>query len=113
MGFIFKSIVAFGIGWGALYAAQHYWFGAMMAQIADSDHSGLNLAAPSAALPTMEIDPQKLRLAINPPVHIDTQKYGRLMIESKQREIDQRVAANWRKCRSRSPFPVCATDPIV
>ena len=95
MGFIFKTIVAFGIGWGALYAAQHYWFGAMMAQIADSDHSGLNLAAP--AFPSIEIDPQKLRLAINPPVTIDTQKYGRLMIESKQREIDQRIRSELAK----------------
>jgi hypothetical protein len=80
MGFIFKTIVAFGIGWGALYAAQHYWLGAMMDQIAHSGHSGLNLAAPAPAFPTMEVDPEKLRLAINPPVNIDTQKYGRLMI---------------------------------
>lgn len=97
MGFIFKTIVAFGVGWGALYAAQHYWLGAMMEQIADSSHSGLNLAAPSPVLPTMEIDPQKLRLAINPPVNIDTQKYGRLMIESKQREIDQRIRSELAK----------------
>jgi hypothetical protein len=97
MGFIFKTIVAFCIGWGALYAAQHYWFGAMLAQIADSDHSGLNLAAPAPAFPTMEIDPQKLRLAINPQVNIDTQKYGRLMIESKQREIDQRIRSELAK----------------
>ena len=83
MGFIF--------GWGALYAAQHYWLGAMLAQIADSDHSGLNLAAPAPAFRTIEVDPEKLRLALNPPVTIDTQKYGRLMIESKQREIDQRI----------------------
>ena len=97
MGFIFKTIVAFGIGWGALYAAQHYWLGAMLAQIAEGDRSGLNLAAPSPAFPTIEVDPEKLRLAINPPVTIDTQKYGRVMIESKQREIDQRIRSELAK----------------
>ena len=52
---------------------------------------------PAPAFPTIEIDPEKLRLAINPPVTIDTQKYGRLMIESKQREIDQRIRSQLAK----------------
>ena len=87
MGFILKTIFAFCVVWGGLYAAQHYWLGAMMGQIADN--SGLQLTAPAPAFPTMEIDPAKLRLAINPPVSIDTKKYERLMLESKMREIDQ------------------------
>ena len=95
MGLIFKTILAFGIGWEALYAAQHYWLGAMTAQIAEN--SGLNLLPSAPAFPTIEIDPEKLRLAINPPVTIDTQKYGRLMIESKQREIDQRIRSELAK----------------
>ena len=80
MGFILKTIFAFCVVWGGLYAAQHYWLGAMMGQIADN--SGLQLTAPAPAFPTMEIDPAKLRLAINPPVTIDTKKYERMAIES-------------------------------
>ena len=95
MGLIFKTILAFGIGWGALYAAQYSWLAAMTAQIAEN--SGLNLLPSAPAFPTIEIDPEKLRLAINPPVTIDTQKYGRLMIESKQREIDQRIRSELAK----------------
>ena len=59
MGLIFKTIVAACVGWGALYAAQHYWLGAMMDQVAYNNDSGLNLTAP--ALPTMEIDPEKIK----------------------------------------------------
>ena len=95
MGLIFKTNLAFGIGWGALYAAQYYWLAAMTAQIAEN--SGLNLLPSAPAFPTIEIDPEKLRLAINPPVTIDTQKYSRLMIESKQREIDQRIRSELAK----------------
>jgi len=91
MGFILKTIFAFCVVWGGLYAAQHYWLGAMMGQIADN--SGLQLTAPAPAFPTMEIDPAKLRLAINPPVTIDTKKYERLAIESMARQIDQQNRA--------------------
>ena len=91
MGFILKTIFAFCVVWGGLYAAQHYWLGAMMGQIADN--SGLQLTAPAPIFPTMEIDPAKLRLAINPPVHIDTKKYERLAIESMVRQIDQQNRA--------------------
>jgi len=52
---------------------------------------------PAPAFPTIEIDPEKLRLAINPSVTIDTQRYGRLMIESKQRETDQRIRSELAK----------------
>jgi hypothetical protein len=100
MGLIFKTIVAFCIGWGALYAAQHYWLGAMTAEIADN--SGLNLLPPVPAFPAIEVDPEKLRLAINPPVTIDTKKYERLAIESMVRQVDQQNRA----ALSRVPQPM-------
>ena len=87
MGFILKTIFAFGVVWGGLYAAQHYWLGAMMGQIADN--SGLQLTAPAPAFPTMEIDPEKMRQAINPPVNIDTRKYERLAIDSMMRDVER------------------------
>jgi len=87
MGTIFKTILAFCIGWGALHAAQHYWLAAVTAQI--TDNAGLPVLPPAPAFPAIEIDPEKLRLAVNPPVTIDTQAYGRLAIESMARQIDQ------------------------
>ena len=84
---IFKTLVAAGIFWGALYAAQHYLLTSMTSQV--TANSGLNLMPPAPAFPTMEIDPQKLRQAINPPVTIDTKKYERLAIESMVRQMDQ------------------------
>jgi len=84
---VFKTLLAFCIGWGALHAAQHYWLAAVTAQI--TDNAGLPGLPPAPAFPTIEIDPEKLRLAVNPPVTIDTQAYGRLAIESMARQIDQ------------------------
>ncbi len=88
---IFKTLVAAGIFWGALYAAQHYLLTSLTSQV--TANSGLNLLPPSPAFPTIEIDPQKLRQAINPPVTIDTKKYERLAIESMVRQIDQQNRA--------------------
>jgi hypothetical protein len=87
MGLIFKTILAFCVGWGALYAAQRYWLGAMSAQVAEI--SGTNFLPQAPALPTMQIDPQKLQQAINPPLSIDTKKFERIGIESMVRQIDQ------------------------
>jgi hypothetical protein len=87
MGLILRTVLAACIGWGALYAAPHYWLGAMTELVAEN--SGKDLLPSVADLPKLEIDPQKLQQAINPPINIDTQKYGRLMLESKMREIDQ------------------------
>ena len=87
MSVIFKTLLAVCIGWGALYAVQHYWLAAVTAQV--TDNSGLQVLPPSPAFPTIEIDPEKLRLAVNPPVSIDTAAYGRLAIESMARQIDQ------------------------
>ena len=91
MGMIFKTVLAFCIGWGVLHGVQHYWLASMTAQV--TDNSGLQLLPPAPAFPTIEIDPEKLRLAVNPPVTIDTQAYGRLAIESMARQIDQQNRA--------------------
>jgi len=88
---IFKTLVAAGIFWGALYAAQHYLLTSLTSQV--TANSGLNLLPPSPAFPTIEIDPQKLRQAIYPPVTIDTKKYERLAIESMVRQMDQQNRA--------------------
>ena len=82
---IFKTVLAFCIGWGVLYATQHFWLAAVIAQV--SEPSGLQLAAPAPAFPTIEIDPEKLRQAINPPITIDTGQYERLAIEGMTRDI--------------------------
>ena len=97
---IFKTLLAAGIFWGALYAAQHYFLASLTSQV--SANSGLNLLPPSPAFPTMEIDPQKLRLAINPPVTIDTKQYERLAIEGMVRQIDQQNRA----IQSQIPRPI-------
>ena len=87
MGLIFKTIIAACVGWGALYAAQHYWLASMMAQIAEN--SGLQLMPPTPVFPTIEIDPGKLRQAINPPVKIDTRAAERAAIESMARQVER------------------------
>ena len=91
MGMIFKTVLAFCIGWGVLHGVQHYWLAAVTAQI--TDNSGLNLLPPAPAFPTIEVDPEKLRRAINPPVTIDTRAYERLAIESMARQVDQQNRA--------------------
>ena len=87
MGMIFKTVLALCIGWGMVHGVQHYWLATLTAQV--TDNSGLKLLPTAPAFPTIEIDPEKLRLAVNPPVTIDTQAYGRLAIESMARQIDQ------------------------
>jgi hypothetical protein len=87
MGMAIKTILAFCVGWGALYAGQHYWLAAITAQV--SENSGLSLAPPVPVTPAIEIDPEKLRQAINPPVNIDTRKYERLAIEGMLRDVDR------------------------
>ena len=70
---IFKIFLAFCIGLGALYAAQQYWLRATITKVAQTPSS--QLFTPSQAAPPIELDPDKSRLAINPPVIIDTRKY--------------------------------------
>ena len=91
MGVIFKTVLAFCIGWGVLHGVQHYWPAAVTAQV--TDNSGLKLLPPAPAFPTIEVDPAKLRLAINPPVTIDTRAYERLAIESMARQVEQQNRA--------------------
>jgi len=91
MGMIFKTVLAFCIGWGVLHGVQHYWLAAVTAQI--TDNSGLNLLPPAPAFPTIEVDPEKLRVAVNPPVTIDTRAYERLAIESMARQVEQQNRA--------------------
>lgn len=86
MGMVFKTILAFFIGSGALYAAQHYWLVAMTSQIAATPQ--VPWMAPAPAFPTMKIGPEKLRLAINPPLVIDTRAGQRAAIEGVVRQID-------------------------
>jgi hypothetical protein len=85
MGMIFKTVLAFCIGWGALHVMKHYWLASVIGQV--TENSGLQLMPPAPAFPTIEIDPNKLPLAINPPVTIDTEKYGRLAVESVARDM--------------------------
>jgi hypothetical protein len=82
-----------------VYAAQHYWLASMTAQLAEN--SGLQLPPPAPAFPTIEIDPAKMRRAINPPVTIDTRAYQRLAIESMSRQIEQQNRA----ALSKVPLP--------
>ena len=91
MGMIFKTVLAFCIGWGVLHGVQHYWLAAVTAQV--TDNSGLKLLPPAPAFPTIEVDPEKLRVAVNPPVTIDTRAYERLAIESMARQVDQQNRA--------------------
>jgi len=80
---IFKTVIAFGIGWGALYAAQHYWLAAVTARVGEP--SGLQLAAPVSVSP---IDPDALQRALNQPqITIDTRQYERLAIDNMNRDI--------------------------
>ncbi|MBV9014319.1 MAG: hypothetical protein JO058_01545 [Alphaproteobacteria bacterium] len=87
MGLIFKTILAACIGWGALYAAQHYWLGGMMDQVAEV--SKQDFLPPAPDFPKLDIDPEKLQQAMNPQLNIDTKKYERLAIESQVRQIEQ------------------------
>jgi hypothetical protein len=100
MGLMLKTILAACIGWGALYAAQHYWLGAMMDQVAEV--SKKDFLPPAPAFPTMEIDPKKLQQAINPQLNIDTKKFERIGIESMVRQIDQQN----RNALSQAPQPI-------
>jgi hypothetical protein len=87
---IIRAVVAFGIGWGALYGMQTLWLKGVTAQISNP---GFQLAMPTPAFPTMAIDTSKMITAINPPVVIDTKKYQAIAIESMVREMDQRNRA--------------------
>jgi len=98
MGMIFKVILALSIGFVVHHGVQHYWLAAMTAQV--TENSGLQLLPAAPAFPTVEVDPEKLRLAVNPPVAIDTQKYERLAIESMSRDIVRQNDEALRRARA-------------
>ena len=83
---IIRAVVAFGVGWGALYGMQTLWLTGVTAQI--SNGSAYQLAMPAPAFPTMEIDTSKMMQAINRPVVIDTKKYESLAIQGAVRQME-------------------------
>lgn len=103
MGLIFKTILALSVGFAVHHGVQHYWLASMTAQV--TDNSGLQLLPPAPAFPTIEIDPEKLRLAINPPVTIDTQKYERIAVESMARDIMRQNDEALRRARAATTPP--------
>jgi len=105
MGIIFKTLLAFCVGWGALYGVQHYWLASVTAQV--TENSGLQLLPPAPTTPPFEIDPEKMRQAINPPVNIDTRKYERLAIDSMTRQMEQQNRAALDRAAPRMPGPPC------
>ncbi len=80
---IVRTVLAFAIGWSAIYAIKHYAFDRVQAEITQS--GPLQLTPPVAELPKFEINPQTWQ-GFTPP-QIDTAAYGRIAIESMQRDI--------------------------
>lgn len=85
MGIIVKAALALCVGWGVLHMIQQHWLETVKAQI--TEPSGLQLPAQSPVLAGVEIDPEKMRRAANPPVTIDTRAYQRAAIEGMTRDM--------------------------
>ena len=108
MGMIFKTIVAFCLGIGALTAAQSVWMSAITAQLRSE------MAHPSALLPqgqitpTVSVDGDKLRQALRSTMGpIDTSAYERLGVESAARRVDMQIRG------AQSAVPVQRSYPGV
>jgi hypothetical protein len=99
MGIIFMIIAAICLGWWGLTTVQQYWQSSMTSLVTQASQTDFMPSAP--VMPTMSIDPNKLRLAINPPVTIDTRAAERAAAESMARQIDQQNRA----AMSRVPLP--------
>lgn len=99
MGIILMIIAGICFGWWALTTVQDYWRSSMNSLVAQASQSDFLPSAP--IMPPVSVDPNKMRLAINPPVTIDTRAAQRAAIESKVREIDQQNRA----ALSRVPLP--------
>jgi len=95
---IFRVILALTIGFVVHHGVQHYWLTSMTAQV--TENSGLKLLPPAPVFLTIEVDPEKLRLAVNPPVTIDTQKYERIAVESMARDIVRQNDEALRRARA-------------
>jgi hypothetical protein len=88
MGKAFGMVVAFCVGLGALYGAQRVFLSAVTSQIASQSQT--SVLPQTKFEPTMRIDPEQLRAAINPQLgNIDTTTGQRLAIEGAARRIDQ------------------------
>jgi hypothetical protein len=71
MGLIFKTILAFCIVWGGLYAGQRYWLGALTAQIAAQPQTAMLPSGP--VMPTMSFNAAQLTKGLNSTIGpIDT-----------------------------------------
>ena len=102
MGMMVKTIVAFLLGAGALVAAQHYWMASVMGQVRSQMASGSYTLPQGQFRPAFtNIDADKLRMSINPPLTIDTKHFEALGVQSAQRQIDMQV----RKAQSYVPVP--------
>lgn len=88
MGTAIKLIVAFCVGTAMLFGAQRLWVSAMTAQIAAQPP--IPMMSRVQVAPTIKVDPEKLRLAINPGIgkKIDTTTGQRLAVEGAARRID-------------------------
>ena len=99
MGLIFMIIAAICFGWWGLTTVQHYWQESMTSLVAQASQSDFTPSTP--VKPSINVDPNKLLRAINPPVTIDTRAAERAAAESMARQIDQQNRA----AMARVPLP--------
>jgi hypothetical protein len=99
MGIFFMIIAAICFGWWGLTTVQHYWQESMTSLVAQASQADFMPSAPLT--PAITVDPNKMRLAINPPVKIDTRAAERAAVESMARQIDQQNRA----ALARVPLP--------
>ena len=83
---IVRTVLAFAIGWSAIYAVKYYAFDRLQAEIGQP--YGLQLTPPVAELPKFDVNPQAWQTI--PVPQIDTQAYGRIAIESMARDMQRR-----------------------
>jgi hypothetical protein len=89
MGIILMIIAGICFGWWALTTVQDYWRSSMNSLVTQASQSDFLPSAPLT--PPISVDPNKMRLAINPPVTIDTRAAQRAAVEGAVRQIDQRI----------------------
>src|SRR5262245_17204260 len=90
MGMIFKVIIAFCIGLGAMTGAQYLWVSSMMAQVRTASATLPSLQSQVKPLPQFNDDVLKgIRSTVVGP--IDTREGQRLAIEGAQRRIDMQI----------------------
>ena len=94
MGTVFKVVIAFCIGSGALYGAQRMWLSYVMAQIAAQP--AVPISRQVKYEPIKTIDPAVMKKAMGVVGPIDTREGQRLAVEGAARRIDlmNRAAQN-------------------